>query len=163
MNIKLSLTAFIVFATILLTSCSTRQYVIYSVNNITLPPETAKTIPINVNVRILTDNRVNIENNKVLFTNNSRETTIDNKVFCINAEKYYRKETVVNLVTKMLVKHFNKAKLFTNTNYNDDLSSSYYLTGTLIKDFGNFHKEYRCKLLNQNNLAYFRVIQRILC
>ena len=136
MNKKHFLPAFIIFATILLTSCSSRQYVIYSVNNITLPPETAKTIPINVTLRILTDNRVNIESNKILYTNNSRDVTIDNKVFCINIERdyIYGKEAVVNQITQMMVKHFNKAKLFANTSYIDE--SNYYLTGTLTHFYG---------------------------
>jgi len=119
------LTTIIVFATIILTSCSSSQYVIYSVNNIALPPETAKTIPINVNVKTFTDNRANIENNKVLFTNNySRETTINNKVFCINAEKNYKKEAVVNKITQLFVNHINKVNLFANANYNNETGAT---------------------------------------
>jgi len=136
MSPKHILTAIIIFATILLMSCSSRQYIIYSVNNIVLPPETAKTIPINVSVKTFTDNRANIESNKILYTSNSRDATIDNKVFCINIERdyIYSKEAVVNQITQMMVKHFNKAKLFANTSYNDE--SNYYLTGTLTHFYG---------------------------
>jgi len=133
MSTKRYLTAVIFFATTLLTSCS-GIYVIYSVNNITLPSETAESIPINVNVKTLTDNRANIENNKILFTNNSRDATIDNKVYCINLERDY--EAVAAQVTEMMVKHFNKAKLFTNASYNDETGADYYLTGTLNSFYG---------------------------
>ena len=123
--------ATILFFAILLTSCSTRQYVTYSVNNITLPPETAKTIPINVNVKILTDHRSKDKENKILFSSSRTEVSIKGKKMCINAEKKYKKEAVANLITQLWVKHFNKAKLFANASYNDETETGYYLTGTL--------------------------------
>ena len=133
MNKNPYLSVILIFATILFTSCSS-QYVIYSVSNITLPPETAKTIPINVNVKIFSDNRANILDNKVLFSNSSRETRMDGKAFCINAEKYYKKETVVTQITRLLVRHFNQAKLF-----------------SFDKEYlGNFPADADCKCIYEN-------------
>jgi len=130
MNKKHFLPAFIIFATILLASCKS-QYVTYSVNNVTLPPETAKTIPINVNVKILTDNRSKDKENKILFSSSRAEVSIKGKKMCINAEKKYKKEPVANLITQLWVRHFNKAKLFANASYNDEAGNDYYLLGTL--------------------------------
>jgi len=129
---KHHLSTILLFAIFLFASCSSNRYVIYSVVNV-VPAEAEKTIPINVNVKTLTDNRKYIKNNEVLFSTNFRKTIINKNLFCINAEKGYRinKETVATQVTQMMVKHFNKAKLFANTNFNNELSCDYYLTGTL--------------------------------
>jgi len=62
MHTKHYLTTILVFATVLFTVCSSSQYVIYSVASIT-PSDTIKTIPINVNMKLLSDNRANNENN----------------------------------------------------------------------------------------------------
>jgi hypothetical protein len=137
MNSKHNFTAILILATVLFTSCSLGQYVIYSVNLIT-PPETVQTIPITVNVKIFVDNRANIESNKMLFVDKCRETIINNKAFCINSEGYYitYKESVANQLSQMLVKHFNKAKLFANTSFNDEIGNDYFLTGTLNSLYG---------------------------
>ena len=125
MYIKHYLTALLLFVTILFSACSSSQYVIYSVNNIKLPPQNAKTIPINVNVKILTDNRAKDKENKVLFSSSHAEVSIKGKKMCINAEKYYKKEPVANLITQLWVKHFNKVKLFANASYNDEAGNDY--------------------------------------
>jgi hypothetical protein len=134
MNPKHYFTAILIIATIICTSCAPSRAVIYSVNSIT-PSDTIKTIPINVDVITFMDNRANIAENKVLFTN-SRETIIDKKRVCINAEKYYNKAPVVNQMTQIFVKHVNKAQLFTHANYNENIDGNYYLTGTLNSFYG---------------------------
>jgi hypothetical protein len=134
MNTKHHFTAILIFATILFTACTPSRYIVYSVNNITIPAS-LETIPINVDIKTLTDNRANIEENKILFTS-QREASINHKTVCINAEKHYNKEPVVNQITQLLFKHINKARLFTNANINDTISSDYYLTGTLNSFYG---------------------------
>ena len=89
MHTKHYSTAILILATILFTSCSSSQYVIYSLAGIT-PSDTIKTIPINVNMKMLTDNRANNEDFRMLFSANSRKAKNDNKVFCFNVEKYYK-------------------------------------------------------------------------
>jgi len=119
---------------LLLMSCVPSRYINYSVNNIIVPKE-AERIPINVDIKILTDNRANIEDNKVLFMS-PRETTINRKRVCINSEKHYNKEAVVEQITRLLVRHINSAKLFANVSYNENIDSVYYLTGTLNSFYG---------------------------
>jgi hypothetical protein len=138
MNTKPYLTAILFFAVVSFTACSsTKQYIIYSVNSFT-PLETVEPIDINVNVKMLVDNRGAIEENKVLFTTDSRVIEIDNKAFCINSERDYifSKEAVASQFTKMMVKHFNRAKLFANATYDDDTGCNYYLTGALNMFYG---------------------------
>jgi len=134
MNTKHYLTAILVLVAVLLTACAPSQYVIYSVNNITTSG-TLEVIPINVSIKILTDNRANIKENEILFTN-SQSIIIDRKRYCINSEKYYNKAVVVNQITQLLVEHFKKAKVFTNVSYHEDLDNDYYLTGTLSNFYG---------------------------
>lgn len=88
-----------------------------------------------VEVRILEDNRPNMEENALLF-NNPRQIKLDGKQICINSEKHYKKDTVVNEVTKMMVEHFNKARLFDMAFFNYSNYSDYYLTGTLNSFYG---------------------------
>jgi len=119
---------------IILISCVTSRYINYSVNNIIVPKD-AESIPINVDIRTLTDNRAMIEDNMVLFTD-PRETTINKKRMCINSEKHYNQESVVNQITRILVKHINSAKLFSNATFNENIDSIYYLTGALYCFYG---------------------------
>jgi len=67
---------------------------------------------------------------------NPRETVINKKRMCINSEKHYNKEAVVSQMTRLMVKHINSAKLFTNASYNENIDSVYYLTGTLNSFYG---------------------------
>jgi len=117
-----------------LTSCVSSRYINYSVNNITVPKD-AESILIDVNIKTLTDNRAMIEDNMVLFTN-PRETTINKRRVCINSEKHYYHESVVNQITRLLVKHINSAKLFSNATFNENMDSVYYLTGALYCFYG---------------------------
>jgi len=92
-------------------------------------------IPISVNFHILSDNRANIEENKILFTA-PHMVAIDGKGFCFNSEQYYRKDSVVTQISRLFVKHANKVKLFTQTSLNESISSGYYLTGALNTFYG---------------------------
>jgi hypothetical protein len=110
------------------------KWITYPVSSIT-PPEKTLTIPIRVDVAILADNRMNIEQNKKLFTY-PREVLINKKRYCINSEEHYRKEPVVNQITKLLVEHINKAKLFTNASYQKSSGNDFVLSGTLNSFYG---------------------------
>ena len=92
-------------------------------------------IPISVNFHILTDNRDNVEDNKILFAS-SHMVAIDGKGFCVNSEQYYRKDSVVTQISRLFVKHANKVKLFSQTSLNEDIGNGYYLTGTLNSFYG---------------------------
>ncbi len=109
--------------------CTVNQKIAYNLNDVTLPQET-KPIAATVEVRILKDNRMNWEENSVLF-NQGPQTKINGKQLCINAEKHYKKDSVVNQITKLIVEHFNKSQLFQQTYYNQNSNAKYYLTGTL--------------------------------
>jgi len=133
MNTTHSLIAILIFASFF-TACNLTQNITYPVNEIT-PSKAVETIPINVNVKTLADHRTHIEENMVLFTS-PRETTVGLKRFCINSEKHYNKDAVVDQITQLLVKHINKAQLFANASYNTYFGSDYYLTGTLTNFYG---------------------------
>ena len=121
---------------LLLLSCSSNKYVWinYSVNNVPVS-EKVETIPISVNFHILSDNRANIEENKILFTE-PHLITINEKKYCFNSEQHYRQDSVVTQISRLFVKHANKVKLFTQTSLNESIGNEYYLTGTLNSFYG---------------------------
>jgi len=117
-----------------LISCTVSQKVIYKTDDISASQLT-KTIPIKVEIRVLNDNRANISENSILFTN-SQQTKLDGKAYFINAEKNYKKDSVASQITRLMVEHFNKAKLFEMTFYGQSNYSDYYITGTLNSFYG---------------------------
>lgn len=112
-----------------LIGCTSSQKIVYKVDDIA-DPQTVQLIPARVEVRIFEDNRANIEENAVLF-NNPRQLKLNGKQTCINSEKHYKKDTLVNQLSKIMVYHFNKARLFSMSYYKKSPHSGYYLTGTL--------------------------------
>ena len=109
--------------------CTVSQKIAYKTDDLSVS-ETVGTIPAMVEVRILEDNRANVEENTVLF-NNPRQIKLNGKKTCINSEKHYAKDPVVSQITKIMVDHFNKARLFEMSFYDKSPDSNYYLTGTL--------------------------------
>jgi hypothetical protein len=124
----------IFFFLLFLTSCISNQWIVYPVSDIT-PPEKTVTIPIRVDITLLTDNRTHIEQNKKLFTY-PREVLINKKRYCINAEVHYRKEAVASQITKLLVEHINQAQLFTRASYGKNVANDFVLSGTLNSFYG---------------------------
>ncbi len=114
---------------LLFVACTAKQNIIYKINDVDVP-ENAITIPAKVDIRILEDNRANIEENNVLFEN-PRQIRLNKKQKGINSEKHYKKDPVVNQITKIMVEHFNVARLFESSFYDESENSDYYLTGTL--------------------------------
>ncbi len=112
-----------------LIGCTISQKIVYKTDDLQTP-QTVKPIPAKVEVRIFEDNRAQIEENAVLF-NNPRQLKLNGKQTCINSEKHYKKDTVVNQLSKIMVDHFNKARLFSMSFYKESQYSDYYLTGTL--------------------------------
>lgn len=118
----------------ILFSCSMSQKITYRTDNLPITNE-VNTIPINVDVRILTDNRAQIKENAVLFTD-ERSTPLNGKSSCINSEKHYKKDSVSTQMTRIMVEHFNKAKLFNSASCTKSDLSGYYLTGTINCFYG---------------------------
>ncbi len=114
---------------LMLVGCSLSQKITYRTDDLSAP-ETVKTLPAMVEVRIFTDNRLNVPENGILF-NNPRQFKLDDKWTCINSEKHYKKDSVSSQITRIMVDHFNKARLFNMTFYKNSPYSNYYLTGTL--------------------------------
>jgi len=98
-------------------------------------PEKVETLPISVNFHILSDNRSNIANNKILFYERHFVIAFDKKT-CINSEMHYHKDSVVTQISRLFVKHANKVKLFTKTNLNENIGNEYYITGALNSFYG---------------------------
>jgi hypothetical protein len=111
----------------LVTSCVMNQKISYRTDDITGAPAT---LPVMVEIRVFDDNRATIEENTILF-NSPRQVRLDGKQTCLNSEKHYRRDTVANQVSRMMVEHFNKARLFRMTFYDRSEHSNYYLTGSL--------------------------------
>jgi len=112
-----------------LIGCTISQTIVYETDDLQVS-KTATLIPARVEVRIFEDNRANIEENAILF-DNPRQIRLNGKETCINSEKHYRKDTLVNQLSKMMVEHFNKARLFSVSFYGENPYSDHYLTGTL--------------------------------
>jgi hypothetical protein len=119
---------------LLLIGCTVYQKVTYQTNDLSAP-QTVKTIPIMVEVRILADNRAQIDDNKLLFSA-PQKTVLDGKTVCINSEQHYKRDSVVSQISRMMAEHFNKARLFNLTFYNQSNYSGYYLSGTLNSFYG---------------------------
>lgn len=117
----------LLFAPLFLIGCTVSQKIVYKTDD---APQTVRPLPALVEVRILVDNRSALEENAILFQN-PRQFKLNGKQTCINSEKHYKKESVVSQVTKIMVDHFNKARLFDMSYYNQSENSNYYLTGTL--------------------------------
>ncbi|SHF99130.1 hypothetical protein SAMN05444274_11723 [Mariniphaga anaerophila] len=117
-----------------LIGCTISQKIVYRTDDLATN-QPMETIPAKVEVRILEDNRRNIEENNLLF-DNPRQVRVDKKTMCINSEKHYAKDTVVTQITHLLVDHLNQERLFQKVFYNTSNESDYYLTGTLNSFFG---------------------------
>ena len=119
---------------LLLISCTVSQKVIYKTDDISAS-QISKTIPIKVEIWVLNDNRANIKENGILFSN-SRQTKLEGKLYFINSEKNYLKDSVASQITRIMVEHFNKAKLFEITSFGSSNYYDYYITGTLNSLYG---------------------------
>lgn len=117
-----------------LAGCTVSQKIVYKTDDISAS-QTIKPIPANVEIRVLKDNRASLNENAILFTN-PNETRFEGKLTCINAEKHYKKDSVASQITRLMVEHFNKAKLFEMTFYGQSSYSDYYITGTLNSFYG---------------------------
>jgi hypothetical protein len=125
---------FLLLLPFFLIGCTVSQKVVYKTDDISAS-QTTKTIPMKVEIRVLNDNRANINENSILFTN-SKQTKLEGKSYFINAEKNYQKDSVASQITRLMVEHFNKAKLFEMTFYGQSNYSDYYITGTLNSFYG---------------------------
>lgn len=112
-----------------LIACTISQKIVYKTDDLSIP-QNVKTIPAMVEVRVFEDNRANVEENSILF-NYPRRLMLNGEKTCINSEKHYKKDTVVNQIAKIMVEHFNQARLFKMSFYKQSQESNYYLTGTL--------------------------------
>lgn len=113
--------------------CTVSQKIVYKTSDLSAP-QTIKPIQALVEVRIFEDDREKIEENAILF-NNPRQMKLNGKLTCINSEKHYKKDSVVNQIAKIMVDHFNEARLFSLSFYNQSEQSNYYLTGALNSFF----------------------------
>jgi hypothetical protein len=125
---------FLFLLSVFFISCSVSQKITYKTDDL-ITPSHEPSIPITVDVRILSDNRSQLEENKKLFTEN-RETKLNGKTFCINSEKFYKKDSVVTQITKLMTDHFNKIKLFSYALNNKSDYCDYYISGTLNSLYG---------------------------
>lgn len=123
----------LLLAPLFLTACTISQRIAYNTDDLSVPQD-VKPIPAMVEVRIFDDNRLNVEENAILF-NNPRQIRNQGNQSCINSEKHYKKDTLVNQFTKIMVEHFNKARLFKMSYYGENPYSDYYITGTLNSFF----------------------------
>ena len=119
---------------ILFIGCTISQKISYKTSNLPVS-QTEKLIPIMVEVRILQDNRAQVLENTILFSEPHKTKAIGD-IACINAEKHYKKDSVASQITQIMVEHFNKARLFRMTYFNENIFSNYYLTGTLNRFYG---------------------------
>ena len=119
---------------VFLIGCTLNQRIAYKTDDLSAH-HSINTIPAMVEIRILADNRANIEENSILF-HNPRQIRLNGKQTCINSEKHYKNEPVVNQITNLMVDHFNKARLFQMSFYDHSPHSNYYLTGTLNSFYG---------------------------
>lgn len=119
---------------LLLFSCVTNQKIVYQTDDLAAPAS-VEPIPVMVEVHNFQDNRLSFDENDVLFEH-PRQIMLEEKAICVNSEKHYKKEPVVNQIPRMMADHFNKARLFKLAVYDQSPYCDYYLTGTLNSFFG---------------------------
>ena len=117
-----------------LIGCTVSQKIAYTTDDIAAP-KTIKLLPMKVEIRVLNDNRANINENSMLFTK-SNQIKVDGKSYFVNSERNYKKDSVASQITRIMVEHFNKARLFDMTFYGQSNYSDYYITGTLNSFYG---------------------------
>jgi hypothetical protein len=75
------------------------------------------------------DARRDVPENESFF-GKSRQLWINDTCFCLNAERYYRRDSAIWQITDMLAYHIEKTGLF-KTTVRNDVVLDYYLTGKL--------------------------------
>lgn len=130
---KLELKIYIILISAMLSSCAINKPIYYYADDI-WPEKKNTPIPISVSIQMFEDNRMNIEENSLLF-NSLRQVKLDSNQVCINAERHYRKDTVVAQIPKMLTKHLNNLEVFSRVLYNKKEVCDYYITATLNSYF----------------------------
>jgi hypothetical protein len=153
---KNSLRNIVLLIPFLLTGCSLTQKISYETKDLGAYNKTGA-IPIAVEVRMFTDTRAEVPEHKVVFTKKSNEVVLDDewhddKRYCVNVERHYKKDSVSAEVTGMLVKHINQTKLFSRASYQGDEKCDYYLVGNLRSFYGEQEYSYKAAVASQFGL-----------
>ncbi|MDP4202924.1 MAG: hypothetical protein Q8861_09525 [Bacteroidota bacterium] len=112
----------------ILVSCVS-QKVVYKTDDIKVS-SSEQTYPITVGVQLFSDLRQQSDGDKALF-DNKREIKLNGKRTCINAEKHYKKDSVVMQFTRMFVEHLNRSNIFHTAYVCEANTKDYYITGNL--------------------------------
>jgi hypothetical protein len=87
-------------------------------------------------VEPLFDLREKTAEDSAVFEDRNRDTTIDGKHLCINAEKHYENGSVTNEISSVLVEHLKKKNLFKDVVLGTSTPFDYKLTGSVTRFYG---------------------------
>ena len=123
----------------LISGCTPTREITYNISSIqpvsSLESVSVITRGLTLSIEPFDDIRQTIPQNGILFVR-ERETTLNEKDYCINSEEHYKKNSVPYQVAKIMARHFNKRGTFKYVSSDSNRSSDYYLTGKLRRLYG---------------------------
>ena len=115
-------------------SCKVNMPISYKVKDIQSNQD-QKLSKIILDIEDFNDKRKDNADNGILFANENM-CKLDGQKFCINSEKYYRKEPVSQQITSLLVDHLKQRNSFKAVVKSKKDTADYYITGNLTKLYG---------------------------
>ena len=115
-------------------SCKVNMPISYKVKDIQSSQD-LKLSGIIFDIEQFNDKRKDNADNGILYVNENL-CKLDGQKFCINSEKYYRKEPVSQQITSLLVDHLKQRNSFKAVVKNQKDTADYYITGSLTKFYG---------------------------
>jgi hypothetical protein len=107
--------------------CAVNRPIEYSLSSIQ-KEETPR--PFSLSVLPFSDSRRDDSASQILFSHGS-DAEINGEPYCINSEKYYRKEPPSIQVSKLIAEHFAAKNAFKTVYYGKNDSADYVLSGNL--------------------------------
>ncbi|TAE83712.1 MAG: hypothetical protein EAY81_08305 [Bacteroidetes bacterium] len=118
----------------LFSSCVLNKRIVYKTTDIQLNEE-PKLSSIVLNIEEFSDKRKDSSENAIFFGTH-KEYDENKQVFCINAERHYKKAPVNKQISNLLVEHLIKTGSFKNVVLNNKDSADYSVRGNLTYFYG---------------------------
>ena len=116
------------------TSCKINMPISYKVKDIQNNQD-QKLSKIILDIEDFSDKRKDNADNEIFYANENM-CKLDGQKFCINSEKYYRKEPVSKQITTLLIDHLKQRNSFKAVVEHKKDTADYYITGNLTKLYG---------------------------
>ena len=127
-------TATLIALATLFSSCTINKKIVYKTTDIQLNEE-PKLSSIVLNIEEFSDKRKDYAENTFLFES-LKDFSDKEKMFCINAERHYKKSPVSKQISDLLVQHVSKTGSFKSVVLNNKDSADYSVRGNLAYFYG---------------------------